>query len=83
MPKSLKYISIIVASLVLVSLLVIGAIFLINKTRWISLGGAGGGFSSTLNPMAKMPDISPVKENANVFAKTETNPYSYAYENPF
>lgn len=53
-----------------------GAVWFFNKNKT-------SGFLSVGNPMRKMPDISPMKEKVNVFAKTETNPYSYAYENPF
>lgn len=84
MSKTAKIILLVIMALVLLALMA-GIVWFVQKGKPFGLFTFGDVnlFSRTTNPMEKMPDISPIKESSNVFAKTETNPYSYAYENPF
>jgi len=84
MNKITKIILLVIGVIVLLILIAV-IIWFIQKDKFAGLFNFSNAnlFSRVTNPMEKMPDISPIKESANVFAKTETNPYSYAYENPF
>ncbi|MBI5222239.1 MAG: hypothetical protein HY980_01960 [Candidatus Magasanikbacteria bacterium] len=84
MSKTTKIILLVVGVVVLLILIAV-VIWFVQRDKFAGLFNfsSAGLFSRVTNPMENMPDISPIKEGVNVFAKTETNPYSYAYENPF
>ena len=84
MSKTTKII-LLVAGLVALLVLAAVVVWFIQRDKFAGLFSFSSVnlFSRVTNPMEKMPDVSPIKEGVNVFAKIETNPYSYAYENPF